>query len=481
MIGALTWSSVDRIGQQTIQFGFSIILLRLLNTEDYGLMGMVMIFSTLSFVLVEGGFNAALIRTKEITKQHANTVFFSNLFVSTLLYFILYCSAPYIADFFKQHVLCLLIRVASLAIIFNSLYLVPFSIVSKALDYKKMAKINMSATLISGVFGIILAYRGYGVWSLAYQQVSYHFFRMIGFLLLTRWVPEFIFSIPIFKELWIFSVHILGSSLLSTVFNNIYIIVLGKFYPIQEVGLYTQANKMSETTNFTFQSILGGTSYNFFAQIHHDKERVKRALRAMIRNSGLITLPITLFLIASADSIFFTLFGEKWMGSVPYFQLICTANLLYPIYYINNNALNSIGKSKISFRIELIKRMLIGISILVCFDFSKMSFTYGILSLLIGYIVSCYTANIISFFYTKKHIHHYYRHQIEDIIHGLWIGLIVAISCYCSAYFIINPHLELLCNSLIASILYVFLIRTFYRDTWDKIIDLFKKKGVINE
>lgn len=471
MIGALAWSSVDRIGQQTIQFVFSIILARLLSPEDYGLMGMVMIFAAISYVLVEGGFRPALIRSKEINKENANTVFFSNFFVACSLYLILFFSAPYIAIFFGQERLVLLVRIVCLAIIFNSFYLIPFAILSKKMDYKMMARINISATIISGSIGITLALLNYGVWALAIQQVSYHFFRMTTFFIWARWLPSCFFSISIFKEIWSFSRHILASSLLSVVFNNIYTFLIGRFYPISQVGFYTQANKMSDTANFTFQSILDSTSYNLFAQIHNDRPRLQHALEKITHHAALITIPIGAFLIASATPLFYTVLGEKWLFSVIFFQLICTANLLFPTYYINNNALNSIGRSKTTFYIELTKRIIITFSILICFDFTTFEFRYEINMLLLGYIIAHYFAYLLGVFLIKKHLKIYYKHQLKILLLGICIGICIASCCFASSLFINNIYILFLSNLLSSLIIYILLLRQFSPDAWNYLID----------
>ena len=208
MLGALAWSSVDRVAQQGTQFIIGIILARLLSPTDYGLMGMVMIFATLSYVLVEGGLTAALVRTKNITKEHTNTVFYSNLAVSTALYLIFFFTAPLLASFFAQPKLVALIRVTNLALICNSLYIVPYGLIERDLDFKKLAKVNFISTSISGIAGAASAFYGAGVWALVIQQTAYHLIRVICFYIWQRWIPNLIFSKQIFKQYASFSIHI---------------------------------------------------------------------------------------------------------------------------------------------------------------------------------------------------------------------------------------------------------------------------------
>ena len=300
MMGAVAWSSIDRFGQQAVQFLIGLVLARLLTPADFGLIGMVMVFSALSFVLVESGFGLALVRKKEANETDFNTIFYFNIFVSLLLYTLLFFSAPAIAQFFKQPQLILLGRVIFLAILFNALYLVPFMQLGKAMDYKTIAKVNLISTTLSGICGALLAIMQYGVWALVAQQVLYHFFRMICFHLFVKWKPKALFSFKVIREFWGFSIHLLGTSILNVLFNNLYVLLLSRYYPIRQVGYYSQANKLSETFNFSFQAILVGSTYSLFAQIQDQDERFRHVFRQIVQKVSIVTFPIMLVLIAIA-------------------------------------------------------------------------------------------------------------------------------------------------------------------------------------
>jgi O-antigen/teichoic acid export membrane protein len=469
MLGALAWSSVDRVAQQGTQFIIGIILARLLSPTDYGLMGMVMIFATLSYVLVEGGLTAALVRTKNITKEHTNTVFYSNLAVSTALYLIFFFTAPLLADFFAQPKLVSLIRVTNLALIFNSLYIVPYGLIERDLDFKKLAKVNFISTFISGAAGAASAFYGLGVWALVIQQTLYHLTRVICFYIWQRWIPELIFSKQVFKEYASFSIHILSSNMLNAVFNNLYTFLLGKFYTVRLLGYYTQANKIADTSNFTFSAIFGKTSYNLFAKIHDERDRMIHAMRQIIQKSSLIVIPCTIFLIFTAKPIFFTLFGEKWLTSVPYFQLICIANLFTCVYQINNNALNSVGKSKESFKVELIKRGLILISVLLCFN-------YGVMALLIGYAISCFLAWFISLLQVKRNVGLKIGDQLKDIVPAMIWGFIISYAGYLCGLSTENLYIKLAIQGIVSGITYLGIIAIFHKDLLEYILKFLKIK-----
>ncbi|HRU64151.1 MAG TPA: lipopolysaccharide biosynthesis protein, partial [Paludibacteraceae bacterium] len=305
-LDALTWSAIDRFGQQIIQVIIGIIVARLLSPDDYGLMGMIMIFAALSFVLVESGFGQALIRKKDASEIDFNTIFYFNILISIALYVLLYFLSPAIARFFHQPQLIKIGRIIFISLLFNAFYLVPFTQKVKEMDFKSIAKINILSVFLSGSAGVTLAILKFGVWALVIQQISFHFFRMIGYHFFVKWKPKKLFSFSIIKEFWSFSVHILGSSILTVIFNNLYVFILGKYYQRKDVGYYSQANKLSETVNFTFQQILGST-YSMFSQIQDDDERLNRIFKVMIKRTALVTIPVIFIFIVIAYSLIYVL------------------------------------------------------------------------------------------------------------------------------------------------------------------------------
>lgn len=448
MLGALKWATVDRFAQQGIQFVIGIILARMLDPKDYGLMGMIIIFAQIAYVMVESGLGYALVRTTNITEEHKNTVFYSNCGISVILYTILWFTAPFIAEFFNQPSLVWIARVTFLAILFNALYLVPYNMLGRALDYKTLTKINFTATILSGLCGITMAYYQMGVWALVMQQTSYHFFRMVMFHIYSTWRPSILFSWDILKGYAGFSVNMLGTSLLTVLFNNIYTLLLGRYYPVKQVGYYTQGNKMSETVNFTFLAILS-SAYNIMARIHEETERMVNVIRTFTKNVSNITIPLSVFLIVTARPLFFILFGEKWLSAVPYFQMMMAANMFTPLYQIKVHALNARGRSKSTFIIELVKRSIILISIVV-----SLWLNWGIMVMLLFYIGACWLAYLLSAVAIKKETNHYFRHQILDIMHGVMAGIIVGAGVYAASAALENKYATFTLQIVTAMILF---------------------------
>ena len=452
MLGALAWSSVDRLGQQVVQFVITLILARLLNPTDFGLLGMVAIFAALSYVLVESGFGQALIRKQDTSETDYNTVFYFNIFTSLLLYLILFASAPYIAVFFHQPKLVIITRISFLAILCNAFYLVPFTQLVKIMDFKSVAKVNLISTALSGLLGIIFALLHLGVWSLVIQQLSFHFVRMVLFHFSVNWRPKWSFSFQVIRNFWKFSVHLLGTSILNVVFTNIYSLILGRFYPVKEVGFYNQSNKLSETFNYSFQQVLLSSTFTLFTQVQNDNLRLIRIFREVTKKTSIVTFPVMMVLIAIAHPFIYVLLTAKWLPSVSYFQLLCFASLFTPFYVLNMSAMNARGKSKITFGIEIIKKSLIILSVVCCFRF-------GVIGLLWGYVLSCFISYLISTYYIKKDIHLSITNQIRDLLPNMVVGIILALLAFSISLFISKPLLLLTCQLILVSILYIAYIR----------------------
>jgi len=460
-LSAFTWTTIDRFGQQAVQLIIGIILARLLSPGDYGLMGMVMIFAALSYVLVDSGFGQALIRKTEADETDYNSVFYFNIGISLVLYVVLYFLSPAIANFFKQPELILVNRITFLAIIFNAFYLVPYSKLGKILDYKTIAKVNIISVSLSGSLGVVLAFLHYGVWALVVQQVSYHFFRMVFFYLFVRWKPKLIFSFRVIRSFWKFSIHLLNTSILNIIFNYLFVIILGKFYKKSEVGYYTQGNKLSETFNFTFQSILLGSTFSLFSHIQHDEDRFRRIFGELSSKISIITFPIILCLIAAGKPLIEIVWSAKFLPSVPYFRLLCLASLFLPLYTLNISALNARGQSRITFRIEMIKKILILIAIFI-------TFSQGIIPMLWGYAAANIAAYFLSIFYIKTELKHSLKQQIMAFSQSLGWGIILGIMV-ASLSLLIKPSYFLLpVQIILAAAFYLLIIRFFYRELYEK-------------
>lgn len=468
-INALKWSTVDRFGQQFLQFFIGIILARTLSRSDYGLIGSIAIFTAIAVVFVESGFSQALIRKSDATDSDYSSVFYFNLIVSILIYLLLFFIAPWIATFFRQPELIHISRILFLQIPINSFYLVPFAKLSKAMDFKNIAKANISAVFISGTTGIVLALNGFGVWSLVIQQLVFQSTRTIVYLIILKWLPALFFSFQVIHSFWKFSLNILGSSLIAVLFNNIYTIILARFYNIRQVGDFTQATKLSDPFNSSFLNILSSSSYPTFVQVQDNTDRFVNIYRGFSQKSSIIIFPVLMTLLSIAYPLITSLLSVKWITAVPYFQLIILASLFNHLYALTIYALNARGKSKESFQLEITKRTLILISIIAFFKF-------GIFVMLWAYAFSNLISYGISMFYLKRETNHYIRIQIKDLLKPVLIGVILVVLTYSVTFLpIVSSVLILSIQLLTAILVYVFIIKRFYNSLYTEAIKSIRK------
>lgn len=465
MITTVAWSSIDRFGQQIVQFISGIIFARLLFPEDFGIMGIVMIFVAISMILVESGFGQALIRKTDISDDDYTSVFFFNLGTALVLYLVLFFTAPLISSFFHQQQLTLLIRVLSLVVLINSLYLIPTVTLSRVLNFKTISLVNISAITGGALCGVAAAFAGLGVWALVVQQTIFHLLRLLLMQLQVKWKPTGKFRFSIIREIWKFSLKILFTSLVNVLFNNLFIIILGRSYTKAETGQFSQGNKLSETFSFTFQSIFAGSTYALFSQLQNDIPRFGRILGEIIRRAALITIPVIGVLITVASPLITIIWTDKFLPAVSYFQLMSLASILTPFYVMNINALNVRGKSGKTMAVELIKKVLIVAGIILLYQF-------GIRYMLLAYVVGSLLAYPVSVWFVKKELNQPILKQLSHLLPGILTAICVtALTAVAAELFTLSPVLTLIVQLTVAAISYWLIIRIFFPDLYFKFRD----------
>jgi teichuronic acid exporter len=274
----------------------------------------------------------------------------------------------------------------------------------------------------------------------------------------------------VIKDFWNFSIHMLGSTSLNVIFNHIYTILLGRFYPFQQVGYYAQANKLNETVNTASQQILLSGTYPLLVQIQDDTERLTRIFRKLTKSVSLLVFPLTIVLISIAKPFILVLIKEQWLSSVILFQLLLAANIFGPLYSLNISVLNARGESKKTLRIELIKKALILISVGLCFQ-------YGISSMLIGLIIATYLSYFISIVYIRKVLALKLRSQFSDILPNLALSILLGGITAVFAYLSISSNLLLVTVQIaVAGIMYLLMVRFIYPEIFFNALNFIREK-----
>ena len=408
-VKGVVWSAVERFSVQGIQFVIGIILARLLMPSDYGIIAMLSIFLAVSQTFVDSGFSNALVRKIDRTESDYSTAFYFNVVIGFFFYFLLFLGAPYIALFYHTPILTPITRVVGLTIVFNSLCIVQEAILTIKIDFKTQAKVSLLSTILTGVIGVILAYKGFGVWALAIQGVSFSFLRMFLFWILAKWRPIASFSKQSFRQLFGYGSKLLASGLLDTTYNNIYPIVIGKFFSSLSLGFFTRAHQFASFPSSNITGILQRVTFPVLSTIQNEDERLRLNYRKILRLSAYIIFPMMIGLAAVASPLIHVLLTSKWEGCVLYLQIICFAMMWYPIHAINLNLLQVKGRSDLFLRLEILKKI-VGVGILC------VSIPLGIKAMCIGICCSSFISLAINTYYTGKLIQVGFFRQMNDLL-----------------------------------------------------------------
>mgnify|MGYP000386599606 FL=1 len=415
-VKGVVWSSIERFSTQGVQFLIMIIMARLLTPKDYGLIGMLAIFLAVAQSLIDSGFSQALIRKQDRTDVDNSTVFYFNIVVSSALYLILFIAAPFVADFYNQPELTSVMRVVCLGVILNSLVVVQRALLTVRIDFKTQAKASLSAAVISGCIGIVLAYCGFGVWSLVVQQLLNLSVNTLLLWIFSKWRPMAVFSWKSFHELFAFGSKMLASGLLDTLYRNIYPIVIGKLFSASSLGHYTRAQQFSEFPSSNITGIIQRVTYPVLCGIQDDMERLTNVYRKFLKLSAFVIFPFMMGLSAVAKPFINISLGSQWEFCGQLLQVICFAMMWYPIHSINLNLLQVKGRSDLFLRLEIIKKIL-GITVLC------ITAPFGLIVMCYGQIFNSIVALAINTYYTGKLINVGFIRQMKDLFPTILLSL----------------------------------------------------------
>ena len=468
-VTALFWSFLDKFGQKVVFLISSVFLMRLLDISAYGIMGSLLIFTAISSLLIDSGFGRALLNRKHISQIEYNSVFYFNLAISLFLYIVLFISAPYIAQLFNEPLLIPVSRVLFLSLIFNGFSLIQMIIFIRASDFKTQTKANTTALIISTLIAIYMAWKGYGVWSLVAQNVIYAFFRSILFWMYSSWRPEALFSLSKLKTFFAFSNKLIMSGAIGAIFNNIYPSIIAMFYPMQQVGFYTQAYKYQDTPFSVLSDTFRSVSMLILSEINDQTARLRRVVVKLMKSMAFLSFPIALILILIAEPLFVNVFGEKWLPSVPYFQILCLGGAVSPFTFILNELFIAKERADFFLSVEIIKRVILVILIISFFN-------HGIIGLAVSWVVYMYITLIISLFLSKKLIAYSIWNFIRDVIPYVSLSIVAVAFAYFISSPISNEVLRMLTEMAVMGIVYLILCRAFNLEMTREIKQLISSK-----
>lgn len=456
----LAWSMIERFATQGVQFLFGIILARMLSPDDYGVIAMPLVFLAIAQCFIDSGFSGALIRKPNLTEDDLSTAFYFNIGVGVICYLILFFTSPLIADFYNTPILADLLKVTALATLFNPLCAVQQAILTKKIDFKTQAIVSLAGALVSGLVGLVMAYTGFGVWALVFQQVGGYVIRTILLWILGKWKPKRRWSWESFHYLWGYGSKMLASGLLETIYSNIYPIVIGKYFSANDLGNYTRAQQFSNLPSSNVTGVLQRVTFPVLSNIQNEDERLARNYRKILKLSAFLIFPLMMILSAVADPLIRVLLSDKWEGCIILLQILCFSLMWYPIHAINLNLLTVKGRSDLFFRLEVFKKI-IGVCIMV------VTIPHGIIWMVSGGIVSSMISLIINTYYTGKLINVGYLKQMGDLLPIFGVSFAVWIIVHGSMMMSSNIYVQLIIGCLVGGIMYLVLAKLFLRTEWE--------------
>ncbi len=466
-IKGVGWSALERFSAQGVSFIVQIILARLLTPEDYGIIGMIAIFMQISQVLVDSGFANALIKKQNCNEKDYSTVFFFNLGISVAIYLLLFASAHFVADFYDEGSLTLVMQILTLTIVFNALSIVPRTILVKDVNFRIQTIISISSAVISGIIGIYMAYCNYGVWSLVTQQIANSILQILLFFYYTRWYPKLEFDRQSFKELFGFGSKLLIASIVNTIYRNIYSIVIGKKYSAIDLGYFTRAEQFAMFPSHNIGNIITRVAFPIFSKIQENNDALLVGYRKIIRISSFVIFPcMTLFIALSNPLIIFFL-TEKWSTMTIILQILCIDWMLDHLSLLNLNILYVKGRSDLVLRLEIVKKTL---ALLILFA----SIPFGLVMMCWGRVLYSVIATFLNMYYTNELIGLTIREQLKDIIPYLFGAGVMGCLAYFASEMFSNSLLSIIVGSLTAVLVYILIGGLFFKSDIVELLNLKK-------
>ena len=416
--------------------------------EDYGLIGMLSIFIAISEVFIQSGFGQALIQKGDCNDDDLSTAFYFNIAVSLLIYSLLFFFAPAIANFYHEPQLIAITRVLSLNFVLGSFNIVQQSILKKEMNFKPLAVLSLICSLVSGVFGVVMAYLGFGVWALVAQTLSSTIIRVFVFPFFTRWYPNRPFNNTSFKHLWDYGSKILLTGVLEVLIRNLSNILIGRFYYKEQVGYFTKARQFADIPSLTMSSVLGEVTFPLLSEIQNDKTRHTAIYNKVTYNTILVTFPVMILMALLAEPLVILLFTEKWAACIPLLQIFLIARIFLPLNFINASVLQSTGETKLYMRLYFITGPISLFAVLI-------SIPFGVIAMAWATLISNFLYYLIfTMVICRKTDNSFYRQLWNWRFIFISIG-IMTIGVYLSIHWLTGMRIQLLVGGFVGIVIYL--------------------------
>ena len=405
----MVWTAVQKYSTMLIGFISGIILARLLMPEDYGAIGMLLIFMSLAEVFIDAGFGSALIQKKKPTQTDYSTVFYFNIVMSVILYAVLFFSAPAIAEFYHMPILCKVLRVQGLILFIYAFNIIQRNQIRKNLKFKILSKITIATSVISLIVTVVMAYMGFGVWSLVAQNFVGALIPCVFFWVTMNWRPTWEYSWISFKELFGFGFYMFLTHLFTTFSQRITGLLVGRWYDPATMGYYTKASSLSKYATLSVSGVMIQTTYPLYASVQDDKAMLINMVKRITSTLAYITVPMLSLLFLTAKPLIVLLYSDRWLASVPYFQILCIGGIAGCLQAVNQQTIAAIGKSKVFFVWTVIKN-----TVGIVFQVGGL-IVWGLWGLLAGKVLSSWFSYFVNISLVSKHVGYNNYQQLKDL------------------------------------------------------------------
>ena len=461
------WRFAERCGAQIVSLIVSIVLARILIPEDYGTVALITVFTSILQVFVDSGLGTALIQKKNADDLDFSSVFFFNFIVCIILYVCMFLVSPFIAKFYHNFQLVPIIRVLSLTIIISGVKGIQQAYVSKNMLFKRFFFATLGGTIFSAFIGIWMAYHGFGVWSLIFQQLSNNAIDTLILWITVKWRPKKMFSWQRLQTLLSFGWKLLVSSLLETVYNNLRNLIIGTMYSSADLAYYNQGDKYPMVLATNINSSIDSVLFPTMAGVQDNKDRIKQMTRRAIKTSSYIMAPLMMGMAFCAEPLVKIILTEKWLPCVPFLRIFCITYMFWPIHTANLNAIKAMGRSDWYLRLEIMKKV-VGMIILLS------TMWFGVKAMAYSMLLSSFMSQIINSWPNKKLLGYGYLEQIKDFSPSVFLAVIMGVIVYYIGYIPLPIFATLIVQILCGIIIYIGISLAIKLETFEYLLGMVK-------
>lgn len=459
------WRFAERSGAQLVTFVVSIVLARILIPEDYGQIALITVFTSIMQVFVDSGLGTALIQKKDATDLDFSSVFFFNLIVCLILYILMYLYAPLIAEFYKDSSLVPIIRILSLTIIISGVKGIQQAYVARFMLFKRFFFSTLGGTVFSAFLGIGMAYAGFGVWAIVFQQLSNTTIDTLILWLTVKWRPKKMFSWKRLKGLLSFGWKMLISSLLDTTYTNIRGLIIGKMYSPIDLAYYNQGEKFPSVIASNINTSIDSVLLPTMSSAQDNRARIKAMTSRSIKTSTYIMAPLMMGLAFCSEPIVHLILTDKWLPCLPFLRVFCVTYMFYPIHTANLNAIKAMGRSDLFLKLEILKKI-VGMGLLIA------TMWFGVMAMTYSLLISCVLSQIINSWPNKKLLNYSYKEQLRDILPSITLSIFMGLIVSLVSIFHLPSLITLIMQIAVGIIIYIGASKVLRLDAYEYLISM---------